>query len=54
MFLIVIYRLYIYIYIYIYIRHSEEKKNNIYREIFQHFAFINYIILYDKAYAKIH
>ena len=43
--------MYIYIYIYIY---SEEKNSNIYRKIFRYFAFINYIILYNKNYAKIH
>ena len=32
---------------YVYIRHSEEK-------ITTYFAFINYIILYNKIYAKIH
>ena len=30
-----------------------EKNNHIFRKIFLHFAFINYIILYNKTYAKI-
>ena len=37
----------------LYISYSE-KKNNIFHKIFQPFAFINYIILYNKNYAKIH
>ena len=35
-------------------RYSEGKNNNIFRNIFRHCAFINYIILYNKTYAKIH
>ena len=35
------------------LRYSEEK-NNIFRKIFRHFSFINYIILYNKTYTKIH
>ena len=30
-----------------------EKNNHIFRKIFQHFVFSNYIILYNKTYAKI-
>ena len=33
--------------------YSEKKNNHIFRKIIRHFAFINYIILYDKTYAKI-
>ena len=40
--------------IYIYICYSEKKNNQIFRKIFRHFAFINYMILYNKTYAKIH
>ena len=29
-------------------------ENNIFHKIFQHFAFINYIILYNNTYANIH
>ena len=35
-------------------RYSEGKSNNIFRNMFRHCAFINYIILYNKTYAKIH
>ena len=38
----------------IYTSYSEEKKNNIFRKIFRHFTFINYIILNNKTSAKIH
>ena len=31
----------------------KEKNSHIFRKIFRHFAFINYIILYNKTYAKI-
>ena len=34
--------------------YSELKNNNIFRKIFPHFAFNNYIILCSKTYAKIH
>ena len=37
----------------IYISYSEEKSNNIFRKIFRHFSFINYIILYNNTYTKI-
>ena len=45
---------YIYLYIYIYLVRSSEKKTTTFRKIFRHFAFINYINLYNKTYAKIH
>ena len=35
------------------LRH-QEKHQNIFRKIFRHFTFINYIILYNKTDAKIH
>ena len=41
-----------YIYTYICICYSEKKNNHIFRKIFRHFAFINYIILYNKTYAQ--
>ena len=42
--------------IYIHIKNffSEEKNNNRFRKIFRHFVFINYIIFYNKTYAKMH
>ena len=49
----VIYYIYIYVMLCYVICYSEEKNNHIFRKIFRHFAFINYIILYDKTYAKI-
>ena len=42
------------IHIYIYICYSEEKNNGKFRKIFRHFVFINYIILYNKTFAKMH